>query len=109
MIYDWERDISQKETDAIFMHVFRSEWKKILSGNLGGPLTLKMIEVGLAPYIGLPKDPNVGEMEKVWNDIQVSFPFIFILTKESIKRLSIELVKLMPYQLELNNQWLGTN
>ena len=50
---------------------FRSEWKKILSGNFGGPLTLKMIEVGLAPYIGLPKEPNVEQMEKVWNEIQV--------------------------------------
>ena len=34
--------------------LLRSEWKKILSGNQGGPLTLKMIEVGLAPYIWLP-------------------------------------------------------
>jgi hypothetical protein len=49
-----------------------SEWKKILSGNFGGPLTLKMIEVGLAPYVGLPEDPNIEEMERVWNEIQVN-------------------------------------
>ena len=52
--------------------LLRSEWKKILSGNQGGPLTLKMIEVGLAPYIGLPNDPDVENMERVWNDVQVS-------------------------------------
>ncbi len=32
-----------------------------------------MIEVGLAPYIGLPKEPNVEQMDKVWNEIQVNF------------------------------------
>ncbi len=60
----------------LYVYIFRSEWKKILSGNFAGPLTLKMIEVGLAPFIGLPKDPNIGEMEKVWNDIQVNFATI---------------------------------
>ena len=33
-----------------------SEWKKILSGPMGGPLTLKMIELGLGPYMGLPEN-----------------------------------------------------
>ena len=41
------------------------EWKKILSGNFPQELTLKMIEVGLAPYIGLPERPNVTEFTRV--------------------------------------------
>jgi len=41
------------------------EWKKILSGNYSKELTLKMIEVGLAPYIGLPVRPNVTEFSRV--------------------------------------------
>ena len=41
------------------------EWKKILSGNFPQELTLKMIEVGLAPYIGLPQRPNVTEFTRV--------------------------------------------
>jgi len=44
----------------------RSEWKKILSGNFGGPLTLKIIDVGLTKFIGLPDNPNVQRMEQVW-------------------------------------------
>ena len=41
------------------------EWKKILSGNFSKELTLKMIEVGLAPYIGLPERPDVTEFDRV--------------------------------------------
>ena len=41
------------------------EWKKILSGNFSRELTLKMIEVGLAPYIGLPERPDVTEFNRV--------------------------------------------
>ena len=29
-----------------------SEWKKILAGKYAGQLTAKMIELGLAPFIG---------------------------------------------------------
>merc|ERR550519_2158345 len=43
------------------------EWKKILMGNYAKELTLKMIEVGLGPYIGLPDDPDIEEFEKVIN------------------------------------------
>jgi len=41
------------------------EWKKILTGNFSKELTLKMISVGLAPYIGLPDTPNVAQFELV--------------------------------------------
>jgi len=41
------------------------EWKKILSGRFSQELTLKMIEVGLGPYIGLPDDPNTEQFSKV--------------------------------------------
>jgi len=42
------------------------EWKKILVGNYAGELTLKMIEVGLGPYIGLPSQPNIQEFNQIW-------------------------------------------
>ncbi|KAK0163725.1 hypothetical protein PV328_002428 [Microctonus aethiopoides] len=35
-----------------------SEWSKILEGNFGVELTLKMIECNLTNFIGLPKNPN---------------------------------------------------
>jgi len=41
------------------------EWKKILNGNFSKELTLKMIEVGLGPYIGLPKEPNTSEFKNI--------------------------------------------
>jgi len=41
------------------------EWKKILVGNYAGELTLKMIEVGLGPYIGLPSQPNIQEFNQI--------------------------------------------
>ncbi|XP_055541912.1 CCA tRNA nucleotidyltransferase 1, mitochondrial isoform X2 [Wyeomyia smithii] len=54
------------------------EWKKIICGNFGCDLTVKMISCGLASYIGLPKEPRVDEFRKVFfnvtsvhkNDIQ---------------------------------------
>jgi tRNA nucleotidyltransferase (CCA-adding enzyme) len=47
-----------------------SEWKKILAGNHAGELTLKMIEVGLSPHIGLPPAPNTEEFKRVWTQSQ---------------------------------------
>ena len=41
------------------------EWKKILSGRFSRELTLKMIEVGLGPYIGLPEQPDTEQFSKV--------------------------------------------
>jgi len=44
-----------------------SEWKKILSGRFGDQLTETMIlECGLGPYIGLPENPDVQSLKKVW-------------------------------------------
>merc|ERR1712038_1182566 len=43
-----------------------SEWKKILSGPMGGPLTLKMIELGLGPYIGLPENLSTQNFDNCW-------------------------------------------
>ncbi len=48
------------------------ELKKILSGNLKGELTLKMVDVGLAKYIGLPEEPWVEEFQKVYTRSQES-------------------------------------
>jgi len=41
------------------------EWKKILTGNYAKELTLKMIEVGLGSFIGLPSEPDTAEFERV--------------------------------------------
>lgn len=43
-----------------------SEWKKILAGRFAGPLTHLMIDLGLNPYIGLPKNPDVNELDRIW-------------------------------------------
>ena len=43
-----------------------SEWKKILSGPMGGPLTLKMIQLGLGPYIGLPENLSTQNFNNCW-------------------------------------------
>lgn len=42
-----------------------NEWAKILSGKFYKELTLKMIECGLAKYIGLPKNPDVENFDKI--------------------------------------------
>jgi hypothetical protein len=62
--------------------LIRSEWKKILSGNFGAPLTIKMIESGLAKYIGLPEDPNCHRMKETWSTITVSGEFSRFFVKK---------------------------
>jgi len=42
-----------------------TEFKKILSGNYAEELTLKMLELGLAPYVGLPVNYDVEEFVAV--------------------------------------------
>jgi len=42
-----------------------SEWKKILVGRFACELTLRMIDLGLGPFIGLPPDPNTTEFKAV--------------------------------------------
>lgn len=44
------------------------EWRKILAGPMGGPMTTKMIELGCGPYIGLPTDPNLNAFQSLWQD-----------------------------------------
>lgn len=44
-----------------------SEWHKIMEGKFAGELMNKMIECGLAEYIGLPKNPNVQAFNEVYN------------------------------------------
>merc|ERR1711944_267619 len=36
-----------------------TEWKKTLSGPMGAEMTMKMVELGLSKYIGLPDEPNI--------------------------------------------------
>ncbi|KAG7201079.1 hypothetical protein KM043_017622 [Ampulex compressa] len=42
-----------------------SEWRQILTGRYPCDITLKMIDCGLAPFIGLPKEPNVDALKLV--------------------------------------------
>lgn len=42
-----------------------SEWSKILCGNFAKHLTLKMLECGIARYVGLPEKPNTENFEAV--------------------------------------------
>nr|CAH7764677.1 unnamed protein product [Callosobruchus chinensis] len=42
------------------------ELKKILEGNFAGNLMLTIVECGIAQYIGLPENPNLKELERVW-------------------------------------------
>ena len=73
-----------------------SEWKKILSGRYAGQLTAKMIELGLAPYIG-SKLPPVNSLHfllhfqrrflflKVFKDFLDFWSCVFSLGKFSTK------------------------
>ncbi|CAH1971642.1 unnamed protein product [Acanthoscelides obtectus] len=42
------------------------EMKKILEGKFAGELMLAIVKCGIAPYIGLPDNPNTEELERVW-------------------------------------------
>ncbi|XP_065086311.1 CCA tRNA nucleotidyltransferase 1, mitochondrial [Ochlerotatus camptorhynchus] len=46
------------------------EWKKILSGNFGCDLTIKMLDSGLAPHMGLPEKPNTDEFLKTFKNVE---------------------------------------
>ena len=56
-----------------------SEWKKILSGPMGGPLTLKMIELGLSPFIGLSENLLTENFENCWQVKKNSLHYITLL------------------------------
>ena len=58
-----------------------TEWAKILNGNFGSELTLKMIELGLAPLIGLPESPNVQEFDQVTSKAKKSGLDLHPITK----------------------------
>ncbi|XP_030753461.1 CCA tRNA nucleotidyltransferase 1, mitochondrial isoform X2 [Sitophilus oryzae] len=43
-----------------------TELKKILEGNFAGDLLETIIKCGLSEYIGLPENPNIDELRRVW-------------------------------------------
>ncbi|XP_066597745.1 CCA tRNA nucleotidyltransferase 1, mitochondrial-like [Prorops nasuta] len=45
-----------------------SEWEKILNGNYGCEITLKLIECGISPHCGLPANPNIEEFKRVYHE-----------------------------------------
>ncbi|XP_078035290.1 CCA tRNA nucleotidyltransferase 1, mitochondrial isoform X2 [Augochlora pura] len=44
-----------------------NEWSKILSGNYAKELTLKMLECGIAKYVGLPENMDTKRFETVYD------------------------------------------
>lgn len=56
------KGLSEVSGERIWM-----ELKKILEGNYAGELLLKIIDCGLALYIGLPENPNCAELKQVWD------------------------------------------
>ncbi|CAK9808174.1 CCA tRNA nucleotidyltransferase 1, mitochondrial [Anthophora plagiata] len=44
-----------------------NEWLKILSGNYAKEITLKMLECGIAKYVGLPENPNTKNLEVIYD------------------------------------------
>ncbi|XP_051562288.1 CCA tRNA nucleotidyltransferase 1, mitochondrial-like [Myxocyprinus asiaticus] len=50
------------------------ELKKMLVGNHAGHLLELIYKLGLAQYIGLPADGNVGEMKQIWQRAHDSSP-----------------------------------
>lgn len=42
-----------------------SELRLIISGNSGPQILSKMLAIGMGPYIGLPKEPNLDELQSV--------------------------------------------
>nr|XP_018905652.1 PREDICTED: CCA tRNA nucleotidyltransferase 1, mitochondrial isoform X2 [Bemisia tabaci] len=44
-----------------------AELSKILEGNFGGELMAKMLSLGMGPHMGFPKDSNVDEFMRIWN------------------------------------------
>jgi len=47
-----------------------TEWQKILAGTFAGELTRCMVDLGMSPQIGLPLQPNVEELDRVWTQSQ---------------------------------------
>lgn len=58
-----------------------SEWRKILAGPMGGPLTTKMIELGLAQHIGLPSNPDTQNLQRMWNLKGNSLHYVTLMTQ----------------------------
>ena len=58
-----------------------TEWKKILSGPMGGPLTLKMIEIGLGPFMGLPQETLNIRFQKFWSKKCQKAHYMTLLTQ----------------------------
>lgn len=82
-----------------------SEWKKILSGPMGGPLTIKMVELGLSPYIGLPENPDVQELQRIWDLQKNTLHYVTLLShllrsQDEMNKLNLRL-KMSAYERDL--------
>ena len=57
-----------------------TEWKKILTGPMGGPITLKMIQLGLGPFMGLPEKTLNEKFDNCWRERKNLVHYITLLT-----------------------------
>ncbi|XP_067129090.1 CCA tRNA nucleotidyltransferase 1, mitochondrial isoform X2 [Centruroides vittatus] len=84
------------------------EWSKILTGNHCKEIVKTMIEIGLSPYIGLPKSPNVEEFTKVCSRSLSLKPHAMTLltallyNDDDLKNLRLRL-KFSNYEYKLSN------
>ena len=81
------------------------EWRKILAGPMGGPMTVKMIDLELGPYIGLPEVPNVEAFQNFWEQKGQKVHHITLLsqllkTQEEMTTLNLRL-KMSAYERDL--------
>ncbi|XP_076234484.1 CCA tRNA nucleotidyltransferase 1, mitochondrial [Calliopsis andreniformis] len=85
-----------------------TEWSKILSGNYAKELTLKMLECGIAKYVGLPENPDVKRFEAVCDASktnnfslhQISFLAVMLKNEDEVFTLHNRL-KLSAYERDL--------
>jgi hypothetical protein len=80
------------------------ELKKILSGNYAGELTSKMLELGIAPYIGLPEDYDIKEFQTVVTRIlskEITLKPITLLT--ALLRNEKHVLSIIPIFIVLRN------
>ncbi|XP_076299470.1 CCA tRNA nucleotidyltransferase 1, mitochondrial isoform X1 [Lasioglossum baleicum] len=85
-----------------------SEWTKILSGNYAKELTLKMLECGIAKYIGLPENLNIKRFETVYDACKKenislnTISYVALMLKEEDEMLNLhKRLKLSAFERDL--------
>ena len=82
-----------------------TEWKKILTEQMGGPMTLKMIKLSLSPHIGLPDKANIQRFDVFWSTKRNTVHPIILLTQlleteQEMAQLNLHLKISAPHDLK---------